>query len=322
MAKSSEAKQFSINSFLKGRDEAEDKTINVPVDPTEPQESNDAPKKRSRKKTEEPIVAQPVAVPMNSMSYVQNNVPYDMAYSETKRQLDETIGQLDSLGMDVMTDLQMVRANKSLKSKFMIMGNMTENAVGILNAKLNAIKEKNKITSDIQNLEIKRIKDLRMSTNEQDDNQRIADLYSAFINTPIGGGPMTAHLAPSVQSMAMIGGTGDLPRIAIGPGGTDEVAAWQQGLSPAQNRMLLQAQGRLDIVVIYDESTGSRRFAALDKNTRQEVPNVELPSQDTVWELDLKLHTGNPPFAKDVNRGAIYPVIIVNGGNEGSMSQY
>ena len=311
---------FNVNTFIKGSSEEKNMTAVLPVDIVPVAPAQPAPKKTTPRKRKETVEATVVdTAPINSMSYIQNNVPYDTAYVESKQQLDAAIAQLNALSIDTMGDLQSVRANKALKSKYSIMGMMTENAVNIISTKLSAIKEKNNIINNIQNLEIKRIKDLKIDQNAQDDTSRIAEMYNAFIQTTIGGGgnsQISGILAPPQESTIMPGVNNNIPRATLSMpsmGGFDDTAVWQQNLSPAQNRMLLQAKGVMDVVVIYDESSGNRRFAAVDKNTGQEIPNVELPSQESVWDLDLKLHGGNP-FAKDQNRNVIYPVIIVHSG--------
>ena len=67
-----------------------------------------------------------------------------MAYAETNQQLDNAIQELNVLGAEMMGDLQMVRSSKTMKNKFNIINDMTENTVSIINAKIAAIREKNK----------------------------------------------------------------------------------------------------------------------------------------------------------------------------------
>lgn len=317
---------FNVLSFVKGSPEEKDMTIkNVPVEIVSPVP---LPKKRGRKlgksSESDSVSLQPIA--QSSMSYVQQNIPYDNCYKETNDQLDDTIAQLNSLGLDVMGDIQLIRAAKTYKNKHMVLSNLVEQATGILNAKLSAIKEKNKVINDVQNLELKRLKDLKIDATEEDADTKIANMYSAFVSMPLGtmsnGNGLVGNMAPSQQNMLMMGALPDMPRGSIMPqdyNNADMSSSWQSGLDPAQQRMLLQAKGAIDICVIYDNSNGSRRFAAIDKNTRQEVPGVELPSQESVWELSLNLAMG---LAKDSNRGITYPIIIMNNEPNSSMSDY
>jgi len=303
MAKKDKDIGFNINSFVNGSNESKSLAIKQPVDAT----VVDAPKKKNTKKDTEPQAAPSYPIAQSSMSYIQDNIPYQMAYAETNAQLDEAIQQLNMLGGEMMADLQMVRSSKTLKNKFNIVNDMTENAVSIINAKISAIKEKNNTINGINNLEIRRIKELKLQNSEEDDNVKIANMYHAFVNTPIGAGP--GVLAPPMQTMMMPQDNAAMPRVGIGG---DETEMWQQGLDPARNRMLLEAQGNLEIAVMYDESTGNRWYIARNPRTGEQLQNVELPDASTIYELDLSVRNG---WARDSNRNTTYPLIVVNGNN-------
>lgn len=300
---------FNISSFVEGTDDNKNLTITreMAVVETVP-----APKKRSKKKDDAVVGEIVMPTPQTSMSYVQDNIPYQVAYNETNQQLDESIQQLNMLGAEVMGELQMIRGSKTLKNKYGFLNDMTGNAVAIINAKIAAIREKNKTINDINNLEIRRIKELKIQTSEEDDNTRIANLYNAFVNTPIGMGP--GILGPSVQDTMLIGGGPDLARATIG----GDQSTWEQTLDPAQNRMLLEAKGAIETVVVYDETTGNRWYDVVDKNTRQPVPGVEKPDASYIYELDINVRGG---FAKDSNRNVVYPLVVINNGNT-SISEY
>jgi hypothetical protein len=304
---------FNIKSFINGSEECKDHTLTgtqmVVVTEQIPAETA---KKRAKKETPAVVTAAPL-IPQTSMSYIQENIPYATAYQETNQQLDEAIQQLNILGGEIMSDLQQVRASKTLRNKYGYINDMTETVGTIINSKISAIKEKNKTINDINHLEITRMKELKSRANEEDDNTRIASMYDAFINTPVGVGP--AMLGPSMQDMIIQNGS-SLNRAPIG--GMNDQVAWEQSLSPAENRMVLDAKGLIETVVMYDAATGNRWFEVVDKNTRQPVPNVEKPSDAYIYELDINVRGG---FAKDSNRNAVYPLIVLNAG-AGDMSEY
>ena len=300
---------FNVSSFVEGNEEHKDLTITREIAVVE---TTPVQRKRSKKKEEAAVGEVVIPTPQTSMSYIQENIPYQIAYNETNQQLDESIQQLNMLGAEVMGDLQMIRGSKTLKNKYGFLNDMTGNAVAIINAKIAAIREKNKTINDVNNLEIRRIKELKIQSSEEDDNTHIANLYNAFVNTPIGMGP--GILGPSVQDTMLIGGGQDLARAAIG----GDQAAWEQTLDPAQSRMLLEAKGSIETVVVYDESTGNRWYDVVDKNTRQPVPGVEKPDASYIYELDINVRGG---FAKDSNRNVVYPLVVINNGNT-SISEY
>ena len=296
---------FNIKSFIKGSDEEKSHTVAatpaaemVVVDEVLP-----APKKKS---TPKKAASNPATiVPQTSMSYIQENIPYATAYNETNKQLDDAINQLNVLGAETMADLQTIRNNKTLKNKYNYINDMTSNISNIISNKINAIKEKNKTINDINNLELKRMKEMKSTMNEEDDNTRIANMYDAFINTPIGAG-INPFGAPSIQAMTVGNNPAGLTTINIG----NDQANWEAGLDPAQNRMVLEAKGAIETVVMYDAATGNRWYEVVDKQTRQPVPNVEKPSSDYIYDLDLNVNQG---FAKDQNRQVVYPLIVING---------
>jgi hypothetical protein len=222
--------------------------------------------------------------------------------------------QLDALGGEIVSELQVVRGSKTLRNKYNYINDMTATAASIINAKLSAIKEKNKTINDVNRMELERMKQLKTTTSEEDDNTRIANMYDAFINTPVGIG--RAGLGPNMQDI-LTGGMGNIPNVTKMSIGSDQ-AAWEQGLSPAENRMVLEAKGAIETIVVYDEVTGNRWFDVVDKNTRQPVPNVEKPDSTYIYDLDINVRGG---FAKDGNRNTTYPLVIVHGGDT-SINEY
>jgi hypothetical protein len=303
---------FNINSFIEGSPDKKDLSITS----TEPVSTIDKKSgKRGRKKneTEAIAVAATPPVPQTSMSYLHENIPYTTAYQDTNAQLDESILQLNILGGETMQELQMVRASKTLRNKYNIVNDMTNTATAIINAKITAIKEKNKTINDISHLEIARMKELKTQASQEDDTTRIANLYNAFVNTPVGVGP--AGLGPNMQDMILQNNNQDLSYVNIG---NESQAAWESSLDPAQNRMLLEARGTIDTVVMYDDVTGNRWFEVVDKVTRQPIPNVEKPDSSYIYDLDINMRAG---YAKDSNRNAVYPLVVLHGGDN-SMSEY
>lgn len=299
----SESIKFNPEAFI-SESENNDLVISMPAEePASPKST----KKRSSKKKDAEVV-EPIPIPQTSMSYIQENIPYQVAYNETNQQLDHAIHQLNALGADMMADLNMVRSSKTMKNKYNIVNDLTENAVSIINAKIAAIKEKNKTINDVNNLEIRRIKELKLSASNEDDNTRIANMYHAFVNYPMSQGPSV--LGPNVQDVMFNNGpVADMTRYSMG---MDDTVAWQNSLNPAEQRMVLEAQGKIETVVVYDESSGNRYYSVVDKNTRQPVPNVETPDDSTIYNLDINV---NGMYAKDINRNVTYPLLVINGSN-------
>lgn len=305
---------FNINKFIKSSEDCTDHSLDQNmVVVKETIDNNTAKKKREKKSTD--IVPAQTAMPVasTSMSYIQENIPYAGAYAETNKQLDDSINQLNILGSEIVGELNMVRNSKTMRNKYNIINDMTQTATSIITTKLAAIKEKNSTINAINKLELDRLKQLKVSASEEDDNTRIANLYDAFVNTPIGNGP--TMLGPSMQDIVAGGMNG--PSVPIMSIGNDQ-QTWEANLDPAQNRMVLEAKGAIETVVMYDQNTGNRWFEVVDKMTRQPIPNVEKPDNSYIYDLDLNVRGG---FAKDGNRGVNYPLIVVNGGDT-SITEY
>ena len=252
----------------------------------------------------------PANAPENAnLNFLQSDISYMTAYQETNEQLDSAIKELNMLGSEVMGELVKVKSSKTLKNKYNYINDMTATVTNIISTKIGAIKEKNKTINDVNNMELRRMKELKIDTSQEDDNARIANLYDAFVNTPIGTYGGQNILGPSLADMTLMGGAPDMNRMAIG----NDQAQWEQGLNPAENRMLLEAKGLVETVVFYDQTSGNRWFEIVDKNTKQPVPNVEKPDDSYIWELDINVNGG---FAKDANRNVIYPLIVVNGQDQ------
>ena len=315
---------FNVNAFVRGNEEHKELTVaGEPPSMLPALAVVETAKKRGRKpkeaSTSEPTKVEIVEAPQpqTSMSYLTQNIPYQAAYVETNQQLDESIAQLNALGMETMADLQSVRASKTMKGKFAITRDLTEVATGIINAKISAIKEKNKTINDVNNIELRRIKELKLdSADAGDDVTRISNLYSAFVNAPISQG-FTA-LGPTPQSLTMMGGV-PAPRAVIDNGPDASTAAWEAALPPSQKLMLMNAKGISETVLIYDQETGNRRFAVLDKQTGQEIQGVETPSQDRAYQVDINLRGG---YAKETTTGAVYPLRVVGNVDPNVINQY
>lgn len=315
--------QFNPNKYIKGSNEEEDHKIYLDrvIDNNESNDDKNVKNKRGRKKKEENeeqssiSITPPVA--SSSISYLQENIPYASAYIETNKQLDDSIKQLDILSGELFTELQNVKNSKTLKNKYGYMNDMTSTMSNLISTKIAAIREKNKSINDANHLELNRIKELKTNINAEDDNTKIANLYDAFINTPIGVGPR-AQLAPSIQDMVMPqSASQDIGYYSIG--GMNDQQIWESNLSPSENRMILDAKGIIDTVVMYDEATGNRWFEVLDKTTGQPMENVEKPDNTYIYDLDINLKGG---YAKDSNINKIYPLIVVNSEKNLDMSKY
>ena len=296
---------FNPDNFIKESKDYKEHTI----EKVEAEIVEDKPKRRKKNEVAKggsTSIATANATQDTNLNFLQSDVSYMTAYQDTNEQLDSAIKELNMLGSEVMGELVKIKSSKTLKNKYNYINDMTATVTNIISTKIGAIKEKNKTINDVNNMELRRMKELKIDPSQEDDNARIANLYDAFINTPVGTYGGQNVLGPGLADMTLMGGAPDMNRVQIG----SDQAAWEQNLNPAENRMLLEAKGLVETVVFYDQVSGNRWFEVVDKNTRQPVPNVEKPDDSYIWELDINVNGG---FAKDGNRNVIYPLIVVNG---------
>lgn len=262
---------------------------------------------------------QPAAKPQ--MPLCQTTDPYIRTYDETQNLLRGTIAQIDSLTYDVNTQLAAIKDSRTIKGKYKYISDLAMTQSGLINAKLNAIREINKTITDTHNLELRRMKDNQAITNEKDDDKRIMDLYNAFIKTPVSAGVGGyAALGPDIQQTALLESNG-INRVGVDSyGNAVEDIGYQQylnNLTPEQNRMRFEKDPNIQTVVVYDQSTGDRHFDVIDMRTGQSVPNMAIPDQFLLENMTINLRTGT---ARNSNANMDFPLVVV--GNPGSINDF
>ena len=124
-------------------------------------------------------------------------------YRDTMSALRNTVIELDVLAADMKADLDTVRSSRTLKGRFQYSSMLGQNISQILSTKVQAIKEMNTTIKNASELDYRIKKDNRELANAGNDDQRLMDMYNAFVSAPNGA---TAALGPSVQQMMLPGG--------------------------------------------------------------------------------------------------------------------
>ena len=161
---------------------------------------------------------------------VQTNTPYLESFKETNNLLKQELNRLDMLQNNIMIDLEYVRGSKTIKKKFDYVSMLGSTLGAISSNKVTVIKEMNKTILDCHNLDLKRAKDLKLNETK-DDNKTIMDMYTAFVNTPVGTYVPGAPPPISNLDLTMRAGTEGLVRTEI-PSDTPQQ---QNGITSAQN---------------------------------------------------------------------------------------
>lgn len=272
-------------------------------------DSDDQPTKKKRGRPKNKTLADGttyVTEEKEPLPLYQSNEPYLETYSETTNMLRGSISQIDNLQSQVDKDIQDIRASKTLRKKYDYLSMLTSSMSTLVGTKVTAIREMNKTITDSHNLEMKRVKDLKMGSEDQDDDKKMFDMYNAFISTPVGTN--ASPLGPSITDMTMLGNP-NMIRNDIGV--TPDM--YNQQLSTSQHMMRLEGNPNIKTVVVLDQSTGRLSFDVIDKVTHQSVPNTEKPDPMFLLEeqgLKLDLQNG---IARNNNLDLTYDLIVING---------
>lgn len=240
-------------------------------------------------------------------------VDYARSYSETNNLIRGAIIQADELSSAIKEDIDAVRNSKTIKSKYTYITNLTASASSLLSTKIGAIKELNSTITQAHNLELNRLKALKLNESAENDEMRMMDLYSSFINTPVGSYNPTA--APSIQDITL-GVNGTNPNINSVEMNINANLNNQQ-LTPEQNRMRMEANPNIQVVVRYDQSTGQRCFDVVDKTNGMSIPNYPRPESFLLEDTTIDIHSG---IARNRNINTVWPLIL--DGSNTTINEY
>lgn len=274
--------------------------------------------KASKKKLSKPKVA--IAGAVMPDREIMNPIPganvaetdYAKSYAETNNLIRGAIVQTDELSAEIKQDIDEIRASKTIKNKYTYITNLTASASALISTKISAIKELNSVITQGHNLELNRFKTLKIDQKDDNDDMKMMDIYSAFVNTPVG---VYTPSTPSIQDLTL-GVNGQNPTVnaiemvAPGIGGGN--------LTPEQNRMRMEANPNIQTVVRYDQSTGQRCFDVIDKTNGMSIPNYPRPDAFLLEDTTIDVHAG---IARNRNINMVWPLML-DGSNAMPISEY
>lgn len=258
-------------------------------------------KKRGRPK-KEVIEGNEVIVADNNLPMYQSNQPYMDTYNETNNMLRSSIYEIDTLNNNLKNDIEDIRTSRTIKKKYDYLSELIGTSSTLISTKVTAIREMNKTITDCHNLEMKRVKEMKLNDNAVDDDKRIMDMYTAFINTPIGTG------MPNPLGIGTMDVT--LPSSGIVPANIGNDNYDQSNITAAQNMMILEKDPNIKTVVVYDDSTGNRWFDVMNIQTGESLSNVEKP--DPMFLENTSIDVRNR-VARNTDLDVTYPLIVING---------
>ena len=232
----------------------------------------------------------------------ETNEPYINKYKETNAILKQAIAQVDIGLAEMNADINAIRASKTMRKKYDYLAAINGTMGNFISNKISAARELNNTITKANELELKRMREIAMS-NEQNDDKAIMDMYQAFVNTPVGT-PGYSPLGPTSLDMTVAGGING-SNIGNDSGYDDYLS----NMTPTQHMMMLESNPDVKQVVVLDKATGRMAFDVVNMKTGQSVPNVE--KRDSMFLADLYIDERNQ-IARDSNLGISYPLITIN----------
>ena len=293
---------------------AEPSTIQVDVEPSD----REVEKKKSPgrpKKVESgnvPIVTgeeRPATQQVNGQ-VIENPTAY--TYIETTGMLRETLGQIDSLNSELMQEFQMVRNNRTMKNKYNVLVGLSENVGSLLSNKISAIREINSSISKSNELDYKKLKDIKSAQAAVDDDKYIADLYkSAMANPQMNPvAPVFPQIDASIFGSGIVRAQTPIEMTGGMPVDTSYLN-YQSRLTPEQNSWRYEDNPAVQQVLVMDDATGNKFFQFMNTQTGEVIPNMPTYDENVLTDCTIDR---DRMIAKNVNLNQIFPLVIINQG--------
>jgi hypothetical protein len=216
-----------------------------------------------------------------------------------------------------MQEFNAVRANRTMKNKYGILVGLSENVGSLISNKINVIKEINNSISKSNEMDYKKLKDIRAAQSAMNDDKYITDIYQAFIQNKSN---LQQHMQLPPMDQSTVYGSGII-RADYAPNtanGQQDVGymSYMANLTPEQHAMQYEKNPNVQQVVVFDASTGAKYFQYMDVVTGQAIPNMpvydQMMMEDTVLDIKNKI-------AKNNNLHETFPIVVIN---EGVTAQY
>lgn len=250
----------------------------------------------------------------------QSNESYNQTYQPTTFLLYGVIQDIDGFSKDVREQIDIVKDSKTIRNKIGFVADLTQSASKLIDSKIRAIQEINSTITQAHNLDLKRTKELKMAevANQQNDDKYIMDLYNAYINTPIGT-YNPGSITPSMQDITLNSGNVVGIDAMSSPMPVDVgYAQYQAAKTPEQNRMTAMATNpNIKTVVVYDQTTQSKKFDVVDTTTGMSIPNMPLPNPAFLDDTTVNIANG---VARNSNLDTVYPLVVI--GERSSLDDY
>jgi hypothetical protein len=217
---------------------------------------------------------------------------------------------------DVSDELQRYRDRPGYggKGRMMAMSELQNSQVSLLNTKLAAVRELNNVATKIIDQTTKYEQQMRENGEDASD-RNIMRLYEMMLNPSKYGVP---HINNPIHTSSLNTGVGlngvpiqgvelATPIITSNGGSDSGVVVSNPTLTPEQNRMVLEGNPNIKAVVVYNQSTGSKRFDVVDVSTGVSIPNVPRPAPFLLDDAKPDFRNG---IALNSNANMSWPLVI------------
>lgn len=285
-----------------------------------PKKRGRPPKNKTKLMSDGSVVVEEVSV--EPLAMWQSNQPYLETYSETTGLLRGAIFELDVLGKDVAEEYNNVKSSKTIRNKYNIIKDMADTRANIIGQKIRATQELNGIITKAHDLDMKRYKDNKATQLNEAANseQRIFDMYNAFVNTPVGTyNPVSFPTMPEMTLAPPPGGN-NIVAMDITPDMSSDPSymAYKQRQTPEQRMMTMQKNNpNIQTVVVYNQGNQTKRFEVRDTATGQVIPGAPVPADYLLADTTINIANG---VARNANIDSVYPLVVE--GTSASMLDY
>ena len=247
---------------------------------------------------------------------------YEKGYSATVGILATAIQQADTIYNNIESELVNFRNNRSYggKTRMMAMGELMNAQMGIINTKINAVRELDSIKHKINDLVMKRMQ-FDKEVNDENSDKAIMDAYYALVNSSqYGLTPMQSPLSPAaINTGVTMNGTSLHGSFINGaniiPANQSDKQALQDqsfndykaNLTPIQRKMILDNDPNIKTVVVYDQGSGRKYFDVVNVQTGQSIPGVPRPAEFLLDAMRIDARNG---IATNSNVNQSYPLVI------------
>ena len=234
------------------------------------------------------------------------------SYNETNNMLHETLGQIDAINSELVQEFNAVRHNRTMKNKYMVLTNLSENIGSLIGNRIQTIKEINNCISKANDLDYKKYKDIQAAQATMNDDKYIADVYQAMMANPQNQAP--TYQMPTVNPSLI--GTGvvrvNVNQNDLTPGANLQDIGYLNyiaNMTPEERLMRYENDPDVKQVVVYDAATGARFFQVMNMRTGEVISGVPTYDNMIMEETTLDLNTN---IAKNINLNEQFPIIQIN----------